>query len=49
MVTIIGDQIFYGDKNPFVLVQGSQNEGNKKKKKKWISTLDLAFLFCFLY
>ena len=26
MVTIVGDQIFYGDKNPFVIVQGGQNK-----------------------
>jgi hypothetical protein len=30
-------------RNPFVLVQGGQNEG----KKKWITTLDLAFLTLF--
>jgi len=29
-VTITGDQIFYIDKNPFVLVQGGQNKSKKK-------------------
>jgi hypothetical protein len=48
LVVSIGDQIFYGDvnneKNPFVIEEKSPNG---QIKKKWITTLDLAFLSLF--
>jgi hypothetical protein len=48
LVVSIGDQIFYGDannkKNPFVIEEKSSNG---RIKKKWITTLDLAFLSLF--
>lgn len=48
LVVSIGDQIFYGDvnnnKNPFVI---EEKISNGQIKKKWITTLDLAFLSLF--
>lgn len=48
LVVSIGDQIFYSDanneKNPFTIEEKSSNG---QIKKKWITTLDLAFLSLF--
>jgi hypothetical protein len=48
LVVSIGDQIFYGDannnNNPFVI---EEKAPNGQIKKKWITTLDLAFLSLF--
>ncbi|MDQ3902537.1 MAG: hypothetical protein M3247_02615, partial [Thermoproteota archaeon] len=47
LVTSIGDQIFYSQddsNNPFVI---EERNSNGQTKKKWITTLDLAFLSLF--
>jgi hypothetical protein len=49
LVTSIGDQIFYdhndsNNNNPFVI---EETNSNGQTKKKWITTLDLAFLSLF--
>src|SRR5206468_10500051 len=43
LVNKVGEQIFQGNKEPFMI----QRESGEGKKKDWITTLDLAFLTLF--
>jgi hypothetical protein len=45
LVNKVGEQIFQGNKEPFMI----QSESGDGKKKDWITTLDLAFLTLFSF